>query len=132
LANQQLNFFLPLKVVDNQESLALRFASSQYAFHKEHLYLLGSICITDKTFGELSINLDRIEQIPRSLQIREVQWRIRVVTYKWMVLADSGTNMNLIGDENGLVKKYVSPRIESDDYSQTKDYEVDEELNLHL
>jgi hypothetical protein len=73
-----------------------------------------------------------MEQIPRSLQIREIQWRIRVVTYKWMVLADSGTNMNLIGDENGLVKKYVSPRIESDDYSQTKDYEVDEELNLHL
>ena len=90
------------------------FATKGIKFHPSGLYLLASVCITDKTFGELSINLDKIESIPRSLDLREIKYRIKLVNYRWMVLVDNGANPNSISE--GVISKHESGRIERDDY----------------
>lgn len=51
----------------------------------EDLYILASIKITDKTFGELSIQIDSFEHIPKSLQLRELQWRVSTKTVEQTV-----------------------------------------------
>lgn len=38
----------------------------------EDLYILASVRITDKTFGELSINVDKFEGIQKSLDLRDL------------------------------------------------------------
>jgi len=133
MANEQLNFFLPFKILDQSSQpndIAMMFATRNFTFHKDGLYLLASVCITDKTFGELTINLDKIESIPRSMELREIQYRIRLVNYNWMVLAENGANPS--GIKEGVLFNQVSGRIERDDYQAALDYEIDEEMNLHI
>lgn len=108
----------------------MMFATRNFTIHKEGIYLLASVCITDKTFGELTINLDKIESIPRAMELREIQYRIRLVNYNWMVLVDNGANPHSI--KEGIIFKYNSGRIERDDYQAALAFEVDEELNMHI
>jgi hypothetical protein len=116
--------------VGAHNDMATQFATNRVSLHKEGLYVLASICITDKTFGELSLSLDKIESIPRSMELREIMYRIRVVNYRFMVLANNGANPNSITE--GVIHTFKSPRIESDDYMAAKDFEVDEEHSVHL
>ena len=77
MPNQQVNLYLPLKCIETDSNLAGSWVNKQYKFEND-LYVLASICISDLTFGELALNLDRFEQIPRSLTLREIQWRVHV------------------------------------------------------
>jgi hypothetical protein len=55
VANQQLNFFMPLRAADSDD-ISHTWALKNLAVND--IYVMGSIRITDKTFGELAINLN--------------------------------------------------------------------------
>ena len=44
--------------------------------------MLGSVTITDLTFGDLTLSLRTLDSIPRSVSpfLREIQWRLLVLT----------------------------------------------------
>lgn len=65
---------IPLSAISaTDESLSSLWAFKQYRLASP-LYVLGSVTITDKTFGELSLSLSAVESIPRAItsQIREL------------------------------------------------------------
>jgi|1048.fasta_scaffold249869_1 hypothetical protein len=40
---------------------------------------MGEVTLTDRTFGDLTVTLERLESMPRARNLREVQWRLSVV-----------------------------------------------------
>ena len=45
----------------------------------ENVYALFTLCVTDKTFGELIININELRGLPECKMIREVQHRVQIV-----------------------------------------------------
>jgi len=84
------------------------WAAGKFKLRPEHLYVLGSVTVSDRTFGELALHLDRVERIPASLLLREVQWRFSC------------------GKES-----FASERIEYD-VGSGPEVDVDRETTLHL
>lgn len=79
LPNQTLNFFIPLASIAEHtlqsEDISTKWALQNYALNN-NVYILGSIKITDKTFGELAINIDQFKNVTKSLELRELQYRV--------------------------------------------------------
>lgn len=130
MPNELLNFYLPLSFLQESSALSSSWANKQYRFHRDELYVLASICITDMTFGELSIHLDRIENIPRSIKLRELQWRVQLVTYSGFTKVNSSGQV-LALQADGLLNRQVGERIEYG-IGECKEIELDREINLHL
>jgi hypothetical protein len=83
---------IPLAALSaSEEGLSSLWATKQYRLSSP-LYLLGSVTITDKTFGELSLTLRAVESIPRAItsQIRELQWRLLVVNARGLQMRAAG------------------------------------------
>ena len=57
-------------------NMPLQNALAKYDLN--HVHILGAIRITDKTFGELSLELESLKGIPKSLELRELQYRVQV------------------------------------------------------
>jgi hypothetical protein len=81
MPNQQLNIMIPLRFLTEQDAQFASWAHRQYKFQpQDELFVLTSITFTDKTFGELALHMHKIESIPRAVEIREIQWRMIIMT----------------------------------------------------
>jgi hypothetical protein len=106
------------------------WAHKQYRFQpQEELFVLASVSITDRTFGELAVQISKIESIPRQVQIREIQWRMVVVDARGVVQHANGKTPTNKGE--GLVSKKVSERIEYD-IGSSKQIEIFKTVMVHL
>ena len=78
--------------------------------------MLGSVTITDKTFGDLSVSLSSLDSIPRSVSafLREVQWRLLVFTAKGLQLRATGDSLSQLEAAGCLLAKRLGERIEYD------------------
>ena len=106
------------------------WAHKQYKFQpQEELFVLASLTITDRTFGELAVQMSKIETIPRQVQIREIQWRMIVVDAKGVVQHANGKTPS--NKSEGLVSKKVSERIEYD-IGSSKQIDIVKTVMVHL
>jgi hypothetical protein len=87
------------------------------------------VSITDRTFGELAVQISKIESIPRQVQIREIQWRMVVVDARGVVQHANGKTPS--NKAEGLVSKKVSERIEYD-IGSSKQIEILKTVMVHL
>lgn len=107
-----------------------QWAHKQYKFQpQEELFVLASLTITDRTFGELAVQMSKIESIPRQVQIREIQWRMIVVDAKGVVQHANGKTPS--NKSEGLVSKKVSERIEYD-IGSSKQIDIVKTVMVHL
>ena len=91
--------------------------------------MLASMTVSDRAFGELTVNLDRLENIPKSLTLRDIQWRLSVVTNDFSTNRKRGSR----GPESeGVLFKFSSERIENDLSGTGNDVDIDRECNVHL
>ena len=106
------------------------WAHKQYKFQlQEELFVLASLTITDRTFGELAVQMSKIESIPRQVQIREIQWRMIVVDAKGVLQHANGKTPS--NKSEGLVTKKVSERIEYD-IGSSKQIDIVKTVMVHL
>ncbi len=164
MPNEHINFYLPLKVLDpmygsdasaSTSGLSANWALRQYRFQYEDLYVLASVCISDKTFGEMSLHIDRIESIPRAFNLREIQWRVLLLTSEGQQKLNEGylagssphtipskqlksasntgkaLKQSKEGNDNGIITKHVGERIEYE-IECCKELEIDQEVNIHM
>ena len=117
-----------------EEGLSSLWASKQYRLSSP-LYVLGSVTITDKTFGELSLSLRAVESIPRAItsQIRELQWRLIVINAKGVQMRAAGESIAKMETQPGVVvAKRHGERIEYDIGQANREVKVDSEVQVHL
>lgn len=66
MPNQQINMMIPLRFLSEQDAQMVVWAHKQYKFQQQdELFVLASLTITDRTFGELALHMSKIESIPR-------------------------------------------------------------------
>ncbi|CDW88085.1 c2 domain-containing protein [Stylonychia lemnae] len=78
LPNQTLNFFVPLKNIEPSQNDDMAQSWVHKNYELKDVFVLGSIRITDKTFGELAIHLDTFATIPRQLDLISLAYNIYV------------------------------------------------------
>ena len=71
--NQPLSLVIPVKQVQNPDSDP---KSRNYKI--ENVYVLFTVTITDKTFGELILDLNEFRNLPECKTIRETQFRVMI------------------------------------------------------
>jgi len=93
------------------------------------------VTITDKTFGELSLTLRAVESIPRAItsQIRELQWRLLVLSAKGLQMRAAGSGLAKMETLPGVVvAKRHGERIEYDIGQADREVKIDSEVQVHL
>lgn len=65
------------------------------------VYALLTLCVTDKTFGELIVDINELRGLPECKMIREVQHRVQVVPTEENVAANAGDKLALLKNTKG-------------------------------
>ena len=126
MPNQQANLLIPLSMATTTS-----MAAKSYHFPQEDLYLLCSLQVSDRTFGELAIHLERLESVPYAPSLCQMKWRVQVLTTLAKQRLNSGEPMKRGKNVEGVIERKEGERIEYD-IAMRRHIELDDELNLHL